>query len=142
MREIVVVDAQGSIQLPRALLDAVKPHTRFVLEVQGETIILRRITPFWLTATPQERAERFGIRDGWSGRRDSNPRPQRPKRCALPDCATPRQNRFESYARPTGLSNGAGHCQEPQAGRQEPIHLFNIQPSSIVSPRCAIIAIR
>jgi NADPH:quinone reductase-like Zn-dependent oxidoreductase len=27
---------------------------------------------------------------GWSGRRDSNPRPQRPKRCALPDCATPR----------------------------------------------------
>jgi hypothetical protein len=31
----------------------------------------------------------------WSGRRDSNPRPQRPKRCALPDCATPRQPRID-----------------------------------------------
>ena len=27
---------------------------------------------------------------GWSGRRDSNPGPHRPERCALPDCATPR----------------------------------------------------
>lgn len=26
----------------------------------------------------------------WSGRRDSNPRPLRPERSALPDCATPR----------------------------------------------------
>ena len=26
----------------------------------------------------------------WSGRRDLNPRPQRPERCALPNCATSR----------------------------------------------------
>ena len=26
----------------------------------------------------------------WSGREDSNLRPHRPERCALPDCATPR----------------------------------------------------
>jgi TfoX/Sxy family transcriptional regulator of competence genes len=29
---------------------------------------------------------------GWSGRRDLNPRPHRPERCALPSCATPRPN--------------------------------------------------
>jgi hypothetical protein len=28
--------------------------------------------------------------NAWSGRRDSNPRPPRPERGALPDCATPR----------------------------------------------------
>src|SRR3954462_10075725 len=28
----------------------------------------------------------------WSGRRDSNPRPYRPERYALPSCATPRPN--------------------------------------------------
>ena len=28
----------------------------------------------------------------WSGRRDSNPRPLRPERSALPDCATPRHH--------------------------------------------------
>ena len=29
---------------------------------------------------------------GWSGRRDSNPRPSGPKPDALPGCATPRLN--------------------------------------------------
>ena len=29
----------------------------------------------------------------WSGRRDLNPRPQRPERCALPNCATSRRAR-------------------------------------------------
>lgn len=59
MSEIVEVDARGAIQLPRDLLTAVKPHTRYVLEVQGETIVLRPVTdlPFWQTATPQERAD-------------------------------------------------------------------------------------
>jgi hypothetical protein len=57
--EIVEVDERGAIQLPGDLLAVVKPHTRFVLEVQGETIVLRPVTalPFWQTATPQERAE-------------------------------------------------------------------------------------
>ncbi len=59
MSEIVEVDERGAIQLPRDLLAAVKPRTRFVLEVQGETLVLRPVTalPFWQTATPQERAE-------------------------------------------------------------------------------------
>jgi hypothetical protein len=59
MSEIVEVDERGAIQLPSDLLVAVKPYTRFVLEVQGETLVLHPITalPFWQTATPQERAE-------------------------------------------------------------------------------------
>lgn len=59
MSEIVEVDERGAIQLPADFLAVVKPHTRFVLEVQGETLVLHPITalPFWQTATPQERAE-------------------------------------------------------------------------------------
>lgn len=59
MSEIVEIDERGSIQLPDDLLAAVKPRTRFVLEMQGELIVLRPISapPFWQTATPQERAE-------------------------------------------------------------------------------------
>jgi hypothetical protein len=32
----------------------------------------------------------FKFCSGWSGREDSNLRPHRPERCALPGCATPR----------------------------------------------------
>ncbi len=74
-------------------------------------IIIRQAMQFGCGFFEQaNKARRSGLNDmtvknRWSGRRDSNPRPQRPKRCALPDCATPRSNYFESYARPTGLSN-------------------------------------
>lgn len=59
MSEIVELDERGAIQLPRDVLASVQPHTRFVLEVLGETIVLRPVTglPFWQTATPLERAE-------------------------------------------------------------------------------------
>lgn len=59
MSNIVEIDERGAIQLPRDLLADVKPHTRFVLEVQGEALVLRPVTalPFWQTATPQERAD-------------------------------------------------------------------------------------
>ncbi len=33
-------------------------------------------------------------RGSWSGRRDLNPRPQRPERCALTSCATPRRTPY------------------------------------------------
>ncbi len=35
--------------------------------------------------------DRWSHRWVWSGREDLNLRPQRPERCALPNCATPRQ---------------------------------------------------
>ncbi|WP_129629882.1 hypothetical protein [Candidatus Oscillochloris fontis] len=59
MSDIVEIDERGIIQLPSDLLTFVKPRTRFVLEVQGKTLVLHPITdlPFWQIATPQERAE-------------------------------------------------------------------------------------
>jgi hypothetical protein len=61
MSEVVEVDAQGSLHLSPELLRHPKPHTRYVVEVQGDTLILRPETarPFWATATPEERAEAF-----------------------------------------------------------------------------------
>ena len=46
----------------------------------------------------------WGWLDGWSGRWDSNPRPQRPERCALPGCATPRN--LSHYSRKPRSSKG------------------------------------
>jgi hypothetical protein len=58
MRQIVEIDERGSIQLPADLLATVKPHTRFALERRGTTRILPPLAaaPFWVKATPAERA--------------------------------------------------------------------------------------
>ncbi len=59
MSRIVEIDDHGVIQLPDDLRAAVKPHTRFVLEIQGATLILRPEAeqPFWTAESPAERAE-------------------------------------------------------------------------------------
>ena len=59
MSRIVEIDERGAIQLPDDLLAAVRPRPRFVLELQGATLILRPEAeqPFWATASPLERAE-------------------------------------------------------------------------------------
>lgn len=59
MGRIVEIDDHGAIQLPDDLLAAVKPHTRFILEIQGTTLIFHpeERRPFWTTASPAERAE-------------------------------------------------------------------------------------
>jgi hypothetical protein len=58
MSPIVEVDEHGAIQLPSDLLTAVKPHTRFALELRGTTLVLQPVEsePFWTTATPAQRA--------------------------------------------------------------------------------------
>ena len=60
MNQIVEVDEQGGLHLPPEVLSHAKPRTRYVVEAQGETLILRpaeKSPPFWATATPEERAE-------------------------------------------------------------------------------------
>ena len=49
-------------------------------------------------------------RVNWSGRGDLNPRPQRPERCALPSCATPRRRPIVASAMcaVTRVFHGAG----------------------------------
>lgn len=66
----VEVSESGTLQLPAEILQAIRPNTRFVLEVEPDRdrgakqyrLILSPIPlaqPFWATATPEERAERL-----------------------------------------------------------------------------------
>ncbi len=60
MSQIVEVNEEGMLSLPAEVLERVKPHRRFVVEVSNSTLILRpeaKAQPFWATATPEERAE-------------------------------------------------------------------------------------
>ncbi len=62
MSHTVEVSNEGTIRLPSDVLEQVKPHTRFVVEVDNDTVILRpedKERPFWATATREEKAERF-----------------------------------------------------------------------------------
>src|SRR5208337_379282 len=44
------------------------------------------------------RASQAYVNEKWSGRRDLNSRPHAPQACALPGCATSRQNRLQKRA--------------------------------------------
>src|SRR6266567_1419568 len=48
---------------------------------------------------------------GWSGRRDSNPRPSAPKADALPDCATPRRCNCIAKGLPPAASQSLVPCE-------------------------------
>jgi hypothetical protein len=62
MSLIVEVSKSGTLQLPAEILQAIEPNTRFVVEVESDRLILSPVSleqPFWATATPEERVERF-----------------------------------------------------------------------------------
>jgi len=61
MTYTIEVNEQGALYLPPELLGKVKPHTRYVLGVQGDTLILypEKPQPLWATATPKKRARVF-----------------------------------------------------------------------------------
>jgi Asp-tRNA(Asn)/Glu-tRNA(Gln) amidotransferase B subunit len=57
MSRIVEVNEEGASHLPPEVLGHAKPRTRYLVEAQGETLILRLAEnqqPFWATATPEE----------------------------------------------------------------------------------------
>jgi hypothetical protein len=57
---IVEVNEDGDLHLPSDVLEHVRPHTRYEVFVRGDVILLEPIdspSPFWATASPQERAE-------------------------------------------------------------------------------------
>jgi hypothetical protein len=88
MSRIVETNEEGAIHLSPELLGESKPHTRYILEVQGDTLTLRpegESQPFWATASPQERAEAF--------RRWANQK--RPPAPPLPNEALRRENIYE-----------------------------------------------
>jgi len=61
MTYILEVNAQGALYVPPTVLKNAQPHTRYKVDVQGDTLILRptQKQPFWATATPAERAARL-----------------------------------------------------------------------------------
>jgi bifunctional DNA-binding transcriptional regulator/antitoxin component of YhaV-PrlF toxin-antitoxin module len=62
MSSIVEVSESGTLQLPAEILQAIRPNTRFVVEVESDRLILSPVPPeqpFWATATPEEGVERF-----------------------------------------------------------------------------------
>ena len=63
---------------------------------------------------------RFTRSAAWSGREDSNLRPLRPERSALPGCATPRQNQEKQKAKGDCLTSegrNASHGHRPRLDR-------------------------
>lgn len=87
MSPIVEVDDRGAIQLPPDLLAVLKPHTRFAVDIQGATLVLRPVagTRFWETATPQERAH--AVRQ-WA-------EAERPAAPVLPETALHRDDMYD-----------------------------------------------
>ncbi|PSO61979.1 MAG: hypothetical protein BRC49_09855 [Cyanobacteria bacterium SW_10_48_33] len=62
MKPIIEVNEDGTLSLPTEILEAIAPNRRFVVEVKDKTLILypeSQSQPFWVTATPQKRAERW-----------------------------------------------------------------------------------
>ncbi|MFZ5828943.1 MAG: hypothetical protein ACOY3P_02605 [Planctomycetota bacterium] len=59
---ILEVSADGMLHVPADLLGGAPPHAQFEVDLMGEVAVLRPAgvaRPFWLSATPSERAEAF-----------------------------------------------------------------------------------
>lgn len=56
MSEVVEVNDDGSLVLPRKAIGSAQPHTRYLVEAHGASITLRQVAgqEFWATATPDE----------------------------------------------------------------------------------------
>ena len=62
MNHTVKMSDEGLIRLPSDVLEQLKPHTRFIVEVRDRTVVLRpeaEEKPFWATATPEEWVKDF-----------------------------------------------------------------------------------
>jgi len=62
MAKIIDRNKNGELVFPREIVDAVTPHERFEVDVQGNVLIARPVQeeqPLWATLSPKERAEEF-----------------------------------------------------------------------------------
>lgn len=61
MPYVVEVNDQGALPVPPELQGVVRPHSRYVLEIQGDVLVLRpeERPPFWAAATPEQRKSAF-----------------------------------------------------------------------------------
>jgi hypothetical protein len=88
MTYILEISKQGSLQIPPEMLPPGQLYTRYQLEIEGETLILRpqKSEPFWMTSTPAQRAGRF---------RHWATHSKRPTRPPLPDEALTREALYD-----------------------------------------------
>lgn len=70
VKRVIEADESSAIRVEGASL-GIRPHSRFQLEQDGQSLILRPIkderesqVPLWERLSPQERAEEFLGRDG------------------------------------------------------------------------------
>ncbi len=91
MSHILEVDMQKGLHIPIELLGEMNGHTRYLVEIKGETVILHpekdraeEPKPFWETATPEERAQAF---IEWASSHKSGP--------GLPDEALRRESMYD-----------------------------------------------
>jgi hypothetical protein len=62
MHPMVEINSEGILHLPDEILQTLQPHTRFSVAVENGRVILSPVPseqPFWATATPKERVERW-----------------------------------------------------------------------------------
>jgi len=100
MAKVIDRNKNGDLVLPRELVDAVTPHERFEVDVQGNVLIARPVQDgvvadvehlqqearrFWAEATPAERAREFRQ---WA-------RSLKPRARHLPDEALRRENLYD-----------------------------------------------
>ncbi len=89
MGKVLEVDESGTLTLPPDLLRQAKPRTRYLVAVEGDTLILRPDLggnpPLWAVATREE-----WIRDflAWAER-------ERPPAPPLPDLALSRESIYD-----------------------------------------------
>lgn len=59
--EIVEVNDRGNLEIPSKLIGDVQPHTRFIAEREGASVILRpeNSRSKWEQRTPEQRARAF-----------------------------------------------------------------------------------
>jgi len=98
--QAVVLSYGASSGYPAGLVAYLNTHYRRV-----DT----RVNTVWLPPVSgrlhcPSRAGELRWREKWSGREDLNLRPQRPERCALPSCATPRQGIVRPPSRRTSYA--------------------------------------
>ena len=89
MSAIVHISANGTVQLPPEILALVRPGTPYEVHTENARVVLEPAVeqePFWKTATPAERVERF-LR--WV---DNMPKREGP---AIPDEALRREHMYD-----------------------------------------------
>lgn len=62
MSQTVEVNKEGTLLIPADVLEQMKPHTRFIVEVDQDRMVLRpenKEQPFWVTARPEEWVKDF-----------------------------------------------------------------------------------